>query len=66
MNDRYTSGYDMTIKEASAFLARYNDAQDSGAPLYPCTHGHFDCSDVLRGPCLDEVLSTHPEIAPDF
>jgi len=27
------------------------------AEPHPCTHGHFDCALVEKGPCLDETLA---------
>ena len=27
-----------------------------------CEHGHFDCSIVESGACMDEILSNYPQL----
>lgn len=44
------------IKKLETWLARYEAAVAAGTDE-PCRYGHFGCSDVERGGCMDEKLT---------
>ncbi len=53
----------MTLERARCWMQRFERTVDS---LYrdpePCEHGHFGCSTVERGACMNEVtMKFYPE-----
>lgn len=50
---------DLSMAEAVRFLRR--KTQTTRAT--PCADGHFDCSDLPGGLCLDAVLALYPGLA---
>jgi hypothetical protein len=48
-------------KRATQWFALYERTRDADK-LVPCEHGHLECSTHRNGPCMDEVLSTYPDL----
>lgn len=51
---------DSKIKQMSnsavlKFIGEYDN--DDGCFIEPCEHGHLECSNSWRGPCIDEACS---------
>lgn len=47
------------------WMRMFVEAQRKDA-LEPCKHGHFGCSAIEGGECMDEILSTHPQLEERF
>lgn len=46
-----------TREAAERFLCEQAEADE------PCCYGHYGCSNVEGGPCLDETLCNFPDLA---
>ena len=50
---------DCSRQEARAIVRKSHYAHE----LFPCEHGHFECSTFDDGPCIDELLYIYPTLA---